>query len=89
MERQFVKSGYSNSQGSCVEVSSSDTLDFRASSWSGGGNCLEVADDLADCIVMRDSKVPETYIHTQPEAFTAFVGWAATDEVVRLDLAGA
>jgi hypothetical protein len=51
-------------------------LNWRKSSRSGsnGGNCVEVADNLADRVLVRDSKDPSGPTLTfGPDAWRAFV----------------
>lgn len=81
MERRFIVSSHSNSQGSCVEACAPVDSEFRSSEkWSGGngGNCVEVNDGLNDHILLRDSKVPEVHTHIGAAAFSTFVEYAAT-----------
>lgn len=49
---------------------------WRKSSWSGsnGGGCVEVADNLAGAVAVRDSKVPHGAVLLFPDPdFRAFI----------------
>jgi hypothetical protein len=53
------------------------TAEWRKSSFSGGGNCVEVARNLPGIIAVRDSKNPNG-----PALVTSRPSWAAfTDSV--------
>ncbi|MER6203998.1 DUF397 domain-containing protein [Streptomyces sp. NPDC001642] len=57
------------------------TAVWRKSSYSNGsgGDCLEVRDDLAGLVPVRDSKVPHGPALLIPaSAWAPFVDWAAT-----------
>lgn len=55
---------------------------WRKSTRSGNqGNCVEVADNLADVVAVRDSKDPHGPALTfEPTAFAAFVAGAKAGE---------
>ncbi|WP_153453281.1 DUF397 domain-containing protein [Streptomyces smaragdinus] len=73
---KWFKSSYSGpSGGNCVEVA----FEWVKSSYSGpdGGNCVEVAIDTR-AVHVRDSKNPTgPALRVTPEAWTAFVAFAA------------
>jgi hypothetical protein len=50
---------------------------WRKSTYSGGGNCVEVTDSLAPTVAVRDSKAPAApalaFTRGQWDAFTARV----------------
>jgi hypothetical protein len=53
------------------------TAEWRKSSFSGGGNCVEVARNLPGIVAVRDSKNPHG-----PALVISRAGWAAfTDSV--------
>ena len=85
MERRFIVSSYSNSQGSCVEACAPVGTEFKAATESGptGGQCVEVNSALNEQVLIRDSKVPEVHTHVGAMAFGAFVEYAA--DVARRD----
>ncbi|AEW94895.1 MULTISPECIES: DUF397 domain-containing protein [Streptomycetaceae] len=79
-ELAWFKSSYSGSQGgNCVEVA----LAWRKSSYSGdqGGNCVEVA-ACPSTVHVRDSKDKSgPTLSFSPDAWSAFVSFAATAPV--------
>lgn len=70
------KASLSAHNGGCVEVASLTGAQWRKASHSGsqGGNCVEVAGNLAGVVAIRDSKRPGDGAHvvTRP-AFAAFI----------------
>ncbi|MEV6758459.1 DUF397 domain-containing protein [Streptomyces sp. NPDC051214] len=50
------------------------TPHWRTSSYTGTENCLEVADNNPDKVMIRDTKAPEHgYLSLQPPAWTALL----------------
>lgn len=72
----------------CGDITVQDETTFVASVWSGGngGNCVEVGGSNAAAL-FRDSKCEESdLIAVSPEAYTTFVGFAASQEYARLEI---
>lgn len=91
-ERMIFTSSYSNAEGNCVEVGAPVGVELKVSSYSGpnGGNCVQIGEASDACVIVGDSKpFPESeekqFIHTSPEAFTAFTGGLAMAEFVGFD----
>lgn len=71
----------------CGDVTVQGEMAFVSSAWSGGngGNCVEVGGRNTTAL-LRDSKCEESdLIAVSPEAYTAFVGFTATQEYARLE----
>jgi hypothetical protein len=68
------KSSRSNGGGECVEVADLTGAAWRTSTRSGNGDCVEVADNLAGVVAVRDSKDPTgPALIFPPATWTAFV----------------
>lgn len=72
----------------CGDATVQGETTFVSSVWSGGngGNCVEVGGSEA-AVLFRDSGREESdLIAVLPEAYTAFVGFVATQEYTRLEV---
>lgn len=77
--RKWFKSSYSGSEGgACLEVA----YDWQKSSYSDGGQCVEVATHPT-AIHVRDSKNPDgPTLTVAPTTWSAFAGFAADRRLV-------